>query len=410
MVINLMFKFLKINNDSMRATLLMISVLLLSCSSMQNNISNSCYEDFVLNGFSEATAADYINLYLHDNGIPKGIHYGIDDEKLVDIEGYTNGVVSQIVRLDTNGKIESISTGVDKNGIAVQEISINNLGNVFYVADNDCQKDSVKNGIVYHVDDSLRLNKLIKYEKGFVTNLTNLDGRGRLTDVIFEYGNVDTMLIDPNNNTARLFTKKIMRVTFHPTGHCKSCLIGYTTESDGIESAYIPPQKVDLYCEDGFPLYDSDIDFLEAILPGKLEKNAIRMNDIQRSDYVVKMLAVADSSFLKIDDFVVFLNYLQGKCTEEYFEGIGYYLTNIYLNNSDKITRLEEYIAMMPAESQRNITKTLCRILLYEYTIENSFNETIKTRGLYKKLPILKKYRALTEEIAKENEIRLVNE
>jgi hypothetical protein len=106
----------------------------------------------------------------------------------------------------------------------------------------------------------------------------------------------------------------------------------------------------------------------------------------------------------------VFLNYLQGKCTEEYFEGIGYYLTNIYLNNSDKITRLEEYIAMMPAESQRNITKTLCRILLYEYTIENSFNETIKTRSLYKKLPILKKYRALTEEIAKENEIRLVNE
>ena len=111
----------------------------------------------------------------------------------------------------------------------------------------------------------------------------------------------------------------------------------------------------------------------------------------------------------KDDDFVVFLNYLQGKCTEEYSEGIGYNLMNIYLNNRDKINRVEEYIAMMPAESQRVLYKGLCDKLFCEYAIEKTFNDTIDTRELYKIVPILGKHHSLTEEIAKECDIVLVN-
>ena len=49
----------------------------------------------------------------------------------------------------------------------------------------------------------------------------------------------------------------------------------------------------------------------------ELGKNAKDMNDMQRSDYVVKMLAVPDSSFLKGEDFIIFVNSLQGKRSEE---------------------------------------------------------------------------------------------
>ena len=149
--------------------------------------------------------------------------------------------------------------------------------------------------------------------------------------------------------------------------------------------------------------------FSKEELLGRLERNAKEMNDSLRSDYVVLMLSVADSSFMKTDDFVVFLNYLQGKCTEEYSEGIGYNLMNIYLNNRDKINRVEEYIAMMPAESQRVLYKGLCDKLFCEYAIEKTFNDTIDTRELYKIVPILGKHHSLTEEIAKECDIVLVN-
>lgn len=411
------FKFIIINHDRMKTALLIISILLLSCSSKHNNTINCDYDElveFIPDGFIEVGAANSINLGLFDNGTPKGIHYLVEDEKLVDIEAYINGKVCQVVNLDKRGKIKNISKDINEIEKVSQVININELGNVFYIADDCCQDDSVKNGIVYHVDDSLRLNKLIKYEKGHVTNVTNMDGHGTLTDAIFEYGNVDTMLINPSNNSEMYFTKEVRKAVFHPTGWSKKQLIGYTTDEAGIENAYFPPQEVEFYCDDGFYAYDyyykHDSPFrniLKAILPTKLERNAKKMNNSQRNDYVVKMLASADSAFLKTDDFVIFLNYLQGKCTNEYSESIGNYLMNIYLNYSDKINRLEEYIAMMPSESQRNINKALCRILLYEYAIENRFNNTIKTERLYKEIPILNKYHTLTEEIAKESNIIL---
>ena len=285
---------------------------------------------------------------------------------------------------------------------------------VFYVADNNCKEDSdsVKNGTLYHKDDSCRLIKLIRFEKGIVTNVTNLDGHGRLTDMIFKFTDYDTILINPSDNSEMYFTKDVMKVVFHPTGFYKKSLIGYTTDEAGIENAYFPPQEVEYRSDDGFPDYDyyyEHDDVLKAILPTKLESNAKKMNDSQRSYYVLKMLAVADSSFLKIDDFVIFLNYLQDKCTKEHSESIGCYFMNIYLKNNDKISRLEEYIAMMPIVSQKKINKTLCRILLYEYAIEKMSNNTINTKMLYKDVPILEKHNTLTEEVAKESEIKLIN-
>lgn len=395
----------------MRIVLFILSILLLSCSSKKNHIAKNDYENeaFVLDGFGVASSAGGIDLLLHDKGIPKGILYRIENEKLVYIEAYINGTVCQVVKLDRKGKIKNISKDINETETVAQEININELGNVFYIADNCCRDDSAKNGIEYHVDDSCRLTKLIKFEKGIITNLTYLNGHGGLTEIVFECNDLDTTFINPSDNTKLHFTKEIMKVSFHPTGFYETALIGYTTDEIGIEAAYIPPQKVEFRSEDGYPTYDSDFGFLKLILPEKLEKNAIKMDDSQRSDYVVKMLAAADSAFLKIDDFIVFLNYLLGKRTEEHSEDIGYYIMNIYLNNRAKINRLEEYIAMMPTGNQLELYKGFCSILLYEYANEKTFNDTIDTRELYESFPILERHSTLTKEIAKESGIILVN-
>lgn len=393
----------------MRIVLFLLSILLLSCNCKRNHTVEDNYGAFVLDGFGVASSAGGIDLLLHDKGIPKGILYRIENEKLVYIEAYINGTVCQVVKLDEKGEIKNISRYINETETASQEININELGNVFYIADSCCQDDSAKNGIVYYVDDSCRLTQLIKFEKGIVTNLTNLDGHGKLTEIVFEFDDVDTTFINPSDNTELHFTKEIMKVSFHPTGFYETALTGYTTDEIGIESAYFPPQEIEFYSEDGYPTYDSDLDYLKFILQEKLERNTIKMNDSQRSDYVVEMLAAADSAFLKIDDFVIFLNYLQGKCTEEYSEGIGYYIMNIYLNYRAKINRLEEYIAMMPTGSQEKLYKNLCSILLYEYAIEKTVNDTIVTKELYKTIPILERYSTLTDEIAKESGIILVN-
>ena len=118
-------------------------------------------------------------------------------------------------------------------------------------------------------------------------------------------------------------------------------------EDASIHKAFLQAQEsereVDSFYETTYLMDTEELEcyFSKEELLGRLERNAKEMNDSLRSDYVVLMLSVADSSFMKTDDFVVFLNYLQGRCTEEYSEGIGYYLMNIYLNNHDKINRVE---------------------------------------------------------------------
>ena len=132
----------------------------------------------------------------------------------------------------------------------------------------------------------------------------------------------------------------------------------------------------------------------------ELGKNAKDMNDMQRSDYVVKMLAVPDSSFLKDEDFIIFVNYLQGKRSEEYSEGIGYYLMRIYKEYIPKINEVEKCVDLLPLKMKEEALKGLCEVLFFEYSIEESINDTIKRCEIYKELPILKKYEKMTEEIA----------
>ena len=77
------FKFIIINHDRMKTALLIISILLLSCSSKHNNTINCDYDElveFIPDGFIEVGAANSINLGLFDNGTPKGIHYLVEDE------------------------------------------------------------------------------------------------------------------------------------------------------------------------------------------------------------------------------------------------------------------------------------------------------------------------------------------